>query len=290
VSEIGGTGSGYRATVDQERVAREARLRDPMGWLSLVGLHWLQPGRQRFGGSEANEIVLRAEGADVPPLAGTFEVTAARVLVHPEPGSTLEADGRPVVDALELADDESETPTVLELGSLRLVLIRRGTSRQGIRVRDTSSRTLRAFRGLDYFGTDPRWRLTGRLLRADPGATIPIPDVLGVVNPERTPGVVQFDVEGQTQRLDALEGPPGALWLVFADRTNGHETYGGGRFLVTGTVQQDDRVEVDFNLAYNPPCVFSPYATCPLPPRGNQLDLRIEAGEKVWTAPSRGSG
>lgn len=285
MAEIDDADPTYRATVEQERAARETRLRDPMGWLSLVGLHWLKPGRQRFGSGAASEMVLRAEDGVIPPVVGAFEVTAGRVLVHPEPGAPLTVEGRPVVDGLELADDEAEIPTMLELASLRLVLIRRGEGQLGIRVRDTSAPILRAFQGLDYFGTDPRWRLTGRLLRADPDATIPVPDVLGNVITDRTPGVVQFDVDGQTYRLDALEDGPGALWLVFADRTNGLETYGGGRFLVTGTVQEDDSVEVDFNLAYNPPCIFSPYATCPLPPRGNRLDLRIEAGEKVWTAP-----
>ncbi len=283
--EIGDATSAHRASVEQERAARETRLRDPMGWLSLVGLHWLEPGRQRFGSSESNEIVLRAEEGWVPPVAGTLDVTAGRVLVHPAPGATVTVDGQPIADAVELADDQSDAPTMLELASLRLVLIRRGGDRLGLRVRDTSAPVLRAFKGLDYFDIDPRWRLTGRLLRASPDATIPVPDVLGNVIDERSPGAVEFEVDGRTHRLDALEAEPGALWLLFGDQTNGRETYGGGRFLVTGTVQEDDTVEVDFNLAYNPPCVFSPYATCPMPPRGNRLDVRIEAGEKAWNAP-----
>ena len=207
------------------------------------------------------------------------------MLVHPEPGATLTVDGQPIADAVELADDQADTPTMLELASLRLVLIRRGGERLGLRVRDTSAPVLRAFEGLDYFDIDPRWRLTGRLLRASPDTTIPVPDVLGNVIDERSPGVVEFEVDGRTYGLDALEAGPDALWLIFGDQTNGRETYGGGRFLVTGTVQEDDTVEVDFNLAYNPPCVFSPYATCPMPPRGNRLDARIEAGEKAWNAP-----
>jgi uncharacterized protein (DUF1684 family) len=285
MGEIDDPTSVHRASVEEERAARETRLRDPMGWLSLVGLHWLQPGWQRFGSDAGNEIVLRAEDGEVPPVAGTLEVTGGRVQVHPEPGAVLTVDGRRIADALELADDEADAPTMLELASLRLVLIRRGGERVGLRVRDTSAPVLRAFEGLDYFDTDTCWRLTGRLLRGSPDATIPVPDVLGNVSDERSPGVVEFEVDGRTHRLDALEAGPDSLALLFGDRTNRHETYGGGRFLVTGTVGEDDTVEVDFNLAYNPPCVFSPYATCPMPPLGNRLDVRIEAGEKVWIAP-----
>lgn len=272
--------AAHREAVVQQRAAREQRLRDPMGWLSLVGLHWLEPGRHAFGASEANAVVLRAEEGVVPPVAGTLEVTDGPVLVHPAPGASITVDGRPVADGTQLFDDEHETPTVLELASLRLVLIRRG-GRPGLRVRDTSARALRTFTGLDYFAIDPRWRLTGRLLRAEPGATIPVPDVLGNLLDSPTPGVVEFEAEGRTHRLDALDGMPGHLWLVFGDLTNGHETYSGGRFLVTGAVGPDDSVEIDFNLAYNPPCVFSPYATCPLPSADNRLPVRIDAGEKV---------
>jgi uncharacterized protein len=280
--------STWRAAVERERAAREARLRDPMGWLSLVGLHWLQPGRQRFGGSTRNEIVLKPADGDVAAVAGVIEVTGSRVLLHPEPGAALTVGGRPIVDVVELADDEADTPTMLELASLRLVLIRRA-GRLGLRVRDTAAPALRAFQSLDYFAIDPRWRISARLLRGAPDATIPVPDVLGNVIEERTPGVVEFEVDGRPCRLHALEAGPDTLALLFGDRTNGHETYGGGRFLVTGTVRDDDSVDVDFNLAYDPPCVFSPYATCPMPPRGNRLDVRIEAGEKAWLPPDGGA-
>ena len=109
-----------------------------------------------------------------------------------------------------------------------------------------------------------------------------MPDVVGDILAEPTPGVVEFTVRGRPYRLDALEAMPGHLSLIFRDGTSGHETYGGGRFLTSGAVEPDDSVEIDFNLAYNPPCVFSPFATCPLPPERNTLSLRIEAGEKVW--------
>jgi uncharacterized protein (DUF1684 family) len=274
--------AAHRAAVEEARARRETRLRDPTGWLSLVGLHWLQHGKQQFGASPTNDIVLRAEDGEVPPVAGALEWTGDRVVIHPARGVALTADGRPVSDGTELIDDQGDAPTTLELASLRLVVIRRGEGRMGLRVKDTSSPALSSFRGLPYFEIDPRWRLTASLLRAEPGATIPVPDVVGDVLAEPTPGVVEFTVRGRPYRLDALEAMPGHLSLIFRDGTSGHETYGGGRFLVSGAVESDDSVEIDFNLAYNPPCVFSSFATCPLPPERNQLSLRIEAGEKVW--------
>jgi uncharacterized protein (DUF1684 family) len=274
--------TAHRAAVEEERARRETGLRDPASWLSLVGLHWLRPGKQQFSASSTNDIVLRAEDGEVPPVAGTLELTGGRVVIEPEHGAALTIGGRPVPDGTELIDDQAEAPTTLELASLRLIVIRRGEGRLGLRVKDTSAPALRSFTGLPYFEIDPRWRLRGRLLRAEPGATIPVPDVVGDLLAEPTPGVVEFSVRGRPYRLDALESMPGHLWLIFRDETSGHETYGGGRFLVSGAVEPDDSVEIDFNLAYNPPCVFSPFATCPLPPDRNQLGLRIEAGEKLW--------
>ena len=275
----------HRAGVERVRARREAALRDRMGWLSLVGLHWLEPGEQRFGADTANAIVLQAAEGSVPRVAGSLRVSGDQVTVHPADAG-LTVDGKPVRDGVVLLDEASEDgPTVLELGSLRAYLIRRGAGRLALRVKDIAAPALREFAGLDYFPIDPAWRVAGRLSPAEPDATIAVPDIVGDVLTEATPGVVAFELGGAVHRLHALEAQPGHLWLVFGDATNGSETYGGGRFLVTGPVQPDDSVEVDFNLAYNPPCVFSPHATCPLPPDGNRLDVRVEAGERMWTVP-----
>ncbi len=275
------------ATEHARRVAlmrerREAGLRNPEGWLSLVGLHWLTPGTVEFGGEVTSGIRLASAAGPLPPIAGSFEIGEEGVRVHPLAGSGLELpDGAPVPDGLLLVDDaRDDGPTVLALGSLRLSLIRRGSDRLAIRVRDIASRVLREFTGLRYFPVDLRWRTTGSLESAEPGATIAVPDVIGERVDEPTPGDVVFEIDGAVHRLHAMESLPGHLWLVFGDATNGVETYGGGRFLVTGPVQADGSVEIDFNLAYDPPCVFTPYATCPLPPEGNRLPIRIEAGER----------
>jgi uncharacterized protein (DUF1684 family) len=179
--------------------------------------------------------------------------------------------------------DSDGDPTILELGSLRFHVIKRG-DRFGVRVRDALAPSLAAYTGLPHFPIDPSWRVTGRLEKAPPDTTIEIVDITGARSRDASPGSVAFEREVSTWRIAALPGDEndGCLWLIFGDATNGTDTYGGGRFLYTEPVGSDGTVIVDFNLAYNPPCIFSPYATCPLPPPENRLALRIEAGEKAW--------
>jgi hypothetical protein len=254
----------HEAAVRDWWAARDARLRDPDGWLTLVGLHWLAPGENRFGTDPANEIVLH--GDRVPARAGSVWLT----------------DGAVRLDGRELRDDTGGEPTVIDLGTLRMYVVRRG-ERLGLRVRDRASPALSAFAGMRHFPIDPAWRVTARFEAAPAGREIEIVDVTGAVSRERTPGAIAFERAGTTWRIEALLGDDdGSLWLLFADETNGAETYGGGRMLYTEPVAPDGRVVVDFNLAYNPPCVFSPYATCPLPPPQNRLALRIAAGELAY--------
>jgi uncharacterized protein (DUF1684 family) len=160
-------------------------------------------------------------------------------------------------------------------------VIERG-GRLAIRTWDTAAVARRDFGGIDHWPVDSAWRLTARF-EPTPGRILPVPDVLGTVDQEESPGDVVFEIGGVTHRLEALPGGEnGEMWLVFGDETNGEETYGGGRFLYTGAPEADGSVVVDFNRAYNPPCVFSPYATCPLPWAANKLPIRIEAGERMY--------
>ena len=266
------TDPGYAAQVAAWRAARDQRLRSPDGWLALVGLSWLTPGENHVGAHPSNHVILH--GHQVPPRVGSMWLEDGRVRFVPHEGVDLPETA--------LEDDREGAPTVLELGTLRFHTICRG-ERFGVRVRDTAAPALREFRGVDSFPVDPGWRIQARLEPAPADATIEIADVTGGVSSEPTPGSVAFERDGVTWRLEALEGEDdGSLWLIFGDATNGTETYGAGRFLYTEPLADDGTVIVDFNLAYNPPCVFSPYATCPLPPPQNRLALRIEAGEKVW--------
>ena len=263
------------------RAQRDDRLRSPEGWLTLVGLYWLEEGENRFGADPANPILLAGHG--IPAAAGVIVVDGDAA--HLEDASErVRVNGGPAVDG-PLADDRSQDPTVLELGDLSMHVICRGGDRLALRVRDRTAPALAAFSGMQSFPIDIGWRVTGRLEPDDTDEPMEIVDVTGIVTREASPGWVAFERDGQTWRLHALDGGGGKLWLIFADLTNGTETYGGGRFVYSEPVASDGSVVVDFNLAYNPPCVFSPYATCPLPPAENRLPLRIEAGELVYPAP-----
>jgi uncharacterized protein (DUF1684 family) len=260
----------HREEVEAWRAERYRRLRSDTGWLTLAGLGWLKPGVNRIGSATDADVVLPSG----PPLAGTVTVGDPRVMAE---GAFLVA-GEPVRD-LALASDAGGEPTLLELGSLRLCLIDRG-GRLAIRTWDTAAPARRAFEGIDHWPIDPAWRLTARLV-ATPGRTLEVPDVFGDTGEQPSPGDVEFRVAEETHRLQALPGgDAGELWLIFGDSTNGHETYGGGRYLYTDAPDAKGTVIVDFNRAYNPPCVFTPYATCSLPWPANRLPIRVEAGER----------
>jgi uncharacterized protein (DUF1684 family) len=269
--------AAHHAEVEEWRAGRYEALRRDHGWLTLSGLSWLKPGTNRVGSDPASDAVLPGG----PAHAGTVTVTRDGVVAD---GSWLH-DGRPV-DHLRLVDDRDGQQTLLELGSLRLCLIERG-GRLALRTWDLEAPARRDFDGVDHWPVDLAWRLAARF-EATPGRILAMPDVLGTVEDQESPGEVVLEIAGTEHRLQALSGgPTGELWIVFGDATNGHETYGGGRFLYTAPPSDDGRVIIDFNRAYNPPCVFSPHATCPLPWPANVLSARVEAGERTVAGRSR---
>ena len=262
---------GHRAEVEEWRDRRYEALRRDLGWLTLSGLGWLNEGENRVGTSPEADVILPSG----PGVAGTVTVTNGRVSAS---GGWLHG-GSPIED-LPLTTDRDADPTLLELGSLRLCVIERG-GRLAVRTWDLDAAARKAFTGIDHWPVDPAWRLEATF-EPTPGRKLPVPDVIGFVEELPSPGVVQFQAGGLRHRLDALGGgDDGRLWLVFGDATNGGETYGGGRFLYTEPPTRDG-VVVDFNRAYNPPCVFTPYATCPLPWPANRLPIRVEAGERRY--------
>jgi hypothetical protein len=270
----------YEQEVEAWAAERAARLRSPEGWLSLVGLAWLAAG-ENVVGSAPDAAVRLPDGA--PPVVGRLRLEGSSVTFVPAPGANVSVDDQPVTGLRTLVSDAAGAPTVLAVGSLRLHVIERG-GRFAVRTKDREAELLRRFAGIERFPIDPSWRLEASFApHEDPrAATVPVPDVLGQVTESPSPGIVTFRRAGREHRLVALEGgDDGSLFLVFGDATNGDTTYGGGRFLYTEP-PDGARVVVDFNRAYNPPCVFTPWATCPLPPPGNRLELAIAAGEKVW--------
>ena len=192
----------------------------------------------------------------------------------------MACDGKPAA-ACDLKSDEESEPTLLQHGSLSFYVIKRG-ERFAVRVKDSDAPARSRFHGLENFPIAERFRFVAHFEKYDPPKRISVPNILGKETSETSPGALVFTHEGRTYRLDpVLETGTSELFVIFGDATNGHETYGGGRFLYASP-PVDGRTVLDFNKAYNPPCVFSPYATCPLPPAQNRLPISIEAGEKTY--------
>jgi len=267
----------YRAGIEKWRQQREARLKAEDGWLAVAGLFWLEEGANRFGSGPDNAIVLPAGAA--PAVAGTFELRQGKVGVRLEPGVTVTVAGQPVT-AMALRSDDPGPPDVLRLGRLTLHVIAR-SGKYGIRMKDPESETRRTFAGLQWFPIRDDLRLEARFVPWPSPRTIAIPNVLGQVNDLPSPGYAEFTLAGRTLRLEPVIEEPGAeeLFFIFRDQTAGKETYPAGRFLYA-PMPRDGRVVLDFNKAYSPPCAFTAFATCPLPPPQNRLPIRIEAGEK----------
>jgi uncharacterized protein (DUF1684 family) len=270
--------AAYRKEVETWRQERLKSLKREDGWLTLVGLYWLKPGENRFGSDPGNPVILPKGKA--PAVAGTLTVEGDAVRLAVQPGVAVTADGKPATPGMTVSPDAGGKPTILQLGSLNFYLIKRG-DRLGVRIKDKASPMLVNFKGLDEYPIQPEWRVVARF-EPYKDKKIPIANIIGQVEDNPSPGAVVFERQGKTYRIDALEGgPEGGLFLVFGDQTNGKETYGAGRFLDTDP-PKDGKVIVDFNTAYNPPCAFTAFATCPLPPAENKLALRVEAGEKKF--------
>ena len=269
----------YRKEIDARHAERIEGLRSDTGWLTLVGLHLLHEGVQDIGSGPTMDVPMTAAA---PAHLGTLAVDEGTVMFAASGDATvslLEEPGSPI-SHLMLRTDRDGEPTLLTCGTLVFHVIDRDGALY-LRVKDRNSAVLKDFVDIERFPVDPRWRVTARLETGGNGMVM-VPDVLGGLTPSPSPGDLVFDLEGRHLRLTPMGQPAEGLFLVFGDATNGHATYGGGRFLSTDPVGDDGTVVLDFNLAVNPPCVFTPYATCPLPPEGNVLTIGMEAGEKMW--------
>lgn len=266
--------------IEAWRQQRVTNLTSENGWLTLAGLYWLKPGRNQFGRDNYNDLVLNHPA--VPDTAGVFNVqTTVSFIAEPNSGVTLQ--DQPVTQ-INLASDATEKPTILTLGSLRFYLIERA-GQFGVRVRDTEHPARKAFKGLEYFPISTDWRVNARYETYLPSKHITIVNILGMTEQMESPGALVFDKDGHTWRLDALlESPTDTeLLVMFTDATSGRDTYGAGRYLYVPK-PTSKQVWLDFNQAFNPPCAFTEFATCPLPPRQNRLELAVTAGEKKYSA------
>jgi uncharacterized protein (DUF1684 family) len=270
----------YRAQVRQWREDREARLKADGGWLTVAGLFWLQEGDNRFGTDPACDIVL-PEGS-APAKAGVFELRSEQVTVTLLPGTDGRIGGKPVSGAVTMRPDTAGSPDVLAVGALSLNVIKRG-DRYGIRLKDKNSAVRKRFTGLKWFEVKEDYRVEARWVSYPQPKPVRVPNILGQIEPMASPGYAEFTLNGKPVRLDgALEDPRAEeLFFILRDQTSGKETYGAGRFLYA-ELPKNGKIVLDFNEAYNPPCAFTPYATCPLPPPQNWMPVRVEAGEMAY--------
>jgi uncharacterized protein (DUF1684 family) len=270
----------YLADLDRWRAERLTSLTSEYGWLSVVGLFWLHPGENRFGSDPGVEIVL--PGAGTPAVAGTLELRQdGTVLLHPVPGRVLTAGGVPATERA-LASDRTGAPDVLAIDAVRFYLIERG-GKLAVRVKDPQSARRAGFPGIRFFPVDPAFRVRGTFEPYPTPREVAVATVQGPEQKMLAPGLVRFRLAGTTLVLEPFVSSPydANFFLVFRDATSGRETYGAGRFLDTPAPRAPSRtVVLDFNRAYTPPCAFTPYATCPLPPKQNELPVRVEAGER----------
>lgn len=271
----------YIAAIKAWRREMEASLRAEDGWLALVGLFWLPEGESSIGGDPACAVALPPDAA--PAYVGSLLREGQRVILRAAPGAPITVNGEPATER-ELRSDADGTPDLLQVGRLSLSLIRRG-ERLGIRVRDPQSPQRRTFAGRRWFPVDPAYRVTAQFEPHSPPRSVSVENVLGDSEERANPGRLRFVLQGQELSLEAFAAND-RFFIVFRDASAGAETYEAARFLYTAA-PGDGPVELDFNKAYNPPCAFSSYTTCPLPLRENILPLRVAAGELL---PAGGEG
>ncbi|AKD57269.1 DUF1684 domain-containing protein [Spirosoma radiotolerans] len=276
----------YKAQIDEWHQHRVSSLKSETGWLNLAGLFWLTEGKNSLGRGSDFDLAFPAANASVD--LGTLYLEKGEVRFAPNADKTVLVDGKAVTEPLVIFASNTK-PTVLANGSLRWFIIKRG-DKYGVRLRDLESPYLKEFQSIDRYPVDESWRVKARFEAPASPKTIPIIDVLGIVSQQPLAGTLVFERAGKTYRLDAV-GEGEKLFILFGDNTNAHETYGSGRFLYAdkpiaagngNSPSEKEWVTLDFNQAINPPCAFTPYATCPIPPKQNKLALAVTAGEKRY--------
>jgi uncharacterized protein (DUF1684 family) len=260
----------YKDDILAWREAQEADLRQDIGWLTLAGLHWLKEGENSLGSDPSLDVVMPA---GVPPLLGTVTLSGASVSL--KTGVPVHVDGKAASSAV-LSFDEYK-PTRVELGSVMFIVIERG-GQYAVRVWDKDNPARAGFKGRHWYEVREDYRVTAALVPHPEPVSVPIDNTVGQNIPMTSPGKAVFALDGQQLALDLFVKGQGGIWVIFKDKTNGSTSYGAGRYMDVEEVDAG-HVLLDFNKAYSPPCSFTSFATCPIPPRQNHLPLKVEAGE-----------
>jgi uncharacterized protein len=264
--------TSYRATIEQWRAQHEIELKANDGWLTVSGLFWLREGINRAGTKANADIVLPRGPAEV----GTFELHDGKTTFRAAPGVAVKVNGESAGEVMPLKSDADGKPDRIQLDTLTMFVIHRG-DHYGIRLKDPESESRKEFKGLHWFPVKESYRVVAKFVAYQTPKMITIPNILGETEQDTSPGYVLFTLDGQSLRLDPVVEDD-QLFFIFHDLTSGKGTYPAGRFLYTD-LPKNGEVVMDFNKAQNPPCAFTAYATCPLPPKQNRLPVRVEAGE-----------
>lgn len=267
----------YNIEIDAWSRNRIDELKAEEGWLNLAGLFWLKEGINSFGSSDDNDIQFPT--GKIPARAGFFLVNQGTVTITPIVNITQ--NGKSMGKGVIYSPDSTANPT-LEYGSLRWFVIQRDKS-VGIRLRDLESEGVQKFKGIVNYPTDLAWRVEATVENHNESRMIDITNVLGQTTSQASPGTLVFVINDNEYRLDALDGGKDELFLIFGDDTNNNETYPSGRYVYVKRPDSEGKTILDFNKAHNPPCAFTAFATCPLPPRQNVLNLSVTAGEKKYS-------
>jgi uncharacterized protein len=275
-----GARHAYEKEIKDYRNDRLERLKAPNGWLSLVGLHWIDFGTTRVGSGDDNGTKLSVG----PKRIGMLTLTkAGKVTLQLERGIDVSVDGQPAKGGVKLITDADGEPTVVSFnkGDANFTVIKRA-DRYALRVKNVLASSRMQFQDQDipYFDLNKDLRIEAEFVPHEAGKTIQIMNVLGMVEPMANPGQLVFTRDGKEFRIEAVDEGDGQLFIIFTDRTSGHETYPAARFVYAKNPGGPGKTIIDFNKAYNPPCAFTAFSTCPTPPPANRLDTRIEAGEK----------
>ncbi|MEJ1238709.1 DUF1684 domain-containing protein [Chryseolinea sp. T2] len=267
----------YEKQINDWHAHRIEQVKSRDGWLNLLGLYWLEPGINTFGTGGSNKIVF--PDSTVSEKAGYFLVVENRVEVHLNKIADARINGRAIQNEVVFNSDSTRQP-LMENDRAAWTVIRRD-GKFGVRVRDLTMKGLNSFHGVERFQINPAYRIEAKF-QPSVGNTIDITNVIGQTTAQASPGTLSFKWQDEEYRLDVLEGGKSEYFIIIADETSGRETYAGGRYLYVSHEDPNGNIVLDFNKAYNPPCVFTPYATCPLPPRQNVLPFSIYAGEKNY--------
>jgi len=257
----------------------DASLRQENGWLALAGLHWLQDGANTFGAKAGNDIIL--PGEKTPDFVGVFEHTGNAIALQVKAGTPLKVNGDSV-NQFALLPDTNDSPSIITMGSLQMVIIQRGEL-YGLRVWDNNRPERQSFPGRRWYPLQLEYRLQADFEPYERPRNTWVASISGGDQEVAAVGQVGFSLHGKRVQLEAFEGPAGGLFVIFKDLTSGKDSYPAGRYLTSAKPEEDHSVVLDFNRAYNPPCAFTDYATCALPPPQNRLSTHVEAGEQYFT-------